>query len=532
MAILGTSVHGQIPGTDSYTPETGDSNRIVAIFIAAEDFFNRSLTSVTLGGVSATLGVRNSVQDNAASRYMIGEVWYIKEADIPVGSSAIATTWDAAVDWEEASLYTFSNRDQTTPIASSQSTGTSGSALNIAGSLTLSSEVDAVTLLASQDANIAGCTIDGSWNERYDADTGGHMFVADKSAISTTDNFTITFGGLSKECSLTTVGFAVNAPAQSITSINGGSAVTDGQQDVAVVADGYSALPTAGLYDDDATGNYDTDVTSSLAGTATNFTFDAQEIKALIANAYGSPFTSASHTLSATFTYGAETADGAFTLNPATGWDVVEIASFSKAAGSVGKNWLGTIADTGQILWNTNSSDVTIGATGVITFSTSTGSALAYYFDITGNLVDDSEFETQDYWTIETNWSIAGGVASHSSGVSSSLYQETTIALESGESYEVTFTLANYVGGNITPYLSGGTGTAGTARSANGTYVETIVAGTGNTLLDFRASVTFVGDISDVNINKVGSVGVWKPFTITYGNEAGMNLANTIGLVI
>jgi len=71
--------------------------------------------------------------------------------------------------------------------------------------------------------------------------------------------------------------------------------------------------------------------------------------------------------------------------------------------------------------------------------------------------------------------------------------------LVAGRTYYLNFTVDNYAAGSVTPDLGG---TNGTARSADGTYFEAIVAGSGGTGLTFEASTDFNGtvDISDVHI--------------------------------
>jgi len=75
-----------------------------------------------------------------------------------------------------------------------------------------------------------------------------------------------------------------------------------------------------------------------------------------------------------------------------------------------------------------------------------------------------------------------------------------------GRKYNVTFTVSNYSAGTITPIL-GTSGTTGTARSANGTFTEYIVASGANRII-LRANSTFVGDIDDVKVEDEASLVV------------------------
>ncbi len=110
------------------------------------------------------------------------------------------------------------------------------------------------------------------------------------------------------------------------------------------------------------------------------------------------------------------------------------------------------------------------------------------------NLILTPDFAADTNWTKGTGWTITAGVGRAAAGSASDLSQ-TTPPLTSGRYYLVTFTISNYSAGTITPKC----GTqAGTARSANGTYTEVIVAnGTG---FLFSKDSSFAGDIDNVTV--------------------------------
>jgi hypothetical protein len=87
------------------------------------------------------------------------------------------------------------------------------------------------------------------------------------------------------------------------------------------------------------------------------------------------------------------------------------------------------------------------------------------------NLISVPEFDADAVWVKGTGWTISAGVATAAPGSASNL-TEVDI-LEIGKTYTVVFTISNYAAGTITPYC--GSGGAGTARSSNGTFTETIV---------------------------------------------------------
>jgi len=97
-------------------------------------------------------------------------------------------------------------------------------------------------------------------------------------------------------------------------------------------------------------------------------------------------------------------------------------------------------------------------------------------------LITNGDFSSASGWTADSNAAITGGklVLTGSSGLS---YQN--IDLDDGEAYEVTFTIENFSSGTVKAYLNG---TNGTARSANGTYTEIVLAGSANTLVGVNPS--------------------------------------------
>lgn len=106
------------------------------------------------------------------------------------------------------------------------------------------------------------------------------------------------------------------------------------------------------------------------------------------------------------------------------------------------------------------------------------------------NVVGNGDFASDSLWTKGTGWTISGGKA-HCAGAGS--LSQTIAALSSGV-YRVTYTISNWGGvGSIRATINGvGPDTDGTARSANGTYVEdlTISSPTGLTFNPVTGSET------------------------------------------
>jgi len=111
------------------------------------------------------------------------------------------------------------------------------------------------------------------------------------------------------------------------------------------------------------------------------------------------------------------------------------------------------------------------------------------------NITINGTFDADSNWGKGTGWTIGSGVATHAAGTASNLTASVaplTLAIE----YTIIFDVVNYVAGTITPYI--GSGGTGTARSADGTYQETITC-SGSTDLYFAASSAFDGDIDNVH---------------------------------
>lgn len=123
----------------------------------------------------------------------------------------------------------------------------------------------------------------------------------------------------------------------------------------------------------------------------------------------------------------------------------------------------------------------------------------AWLSDITaetigGELVGNGGFDSDTIWVKGTGWTIAAGVATKAPGTGSDL--EQTITITDTVSYTVTFTISGYVAGTVTPKIGG---TSGTARSANGTFTETIAAGASG-FIELTADSTFDADIDVVSV--------------------------------
>ena len=123
-----------------------------------------------------------------------------------------------------------------------------------------------------------------------------------------------------------------------------------------------------------------------------------------------------------------------------------------------------------------------------------------------GNLVTNGDFAAiGDSWINYKHWVIAAGKATHTAGApvvddtfTQVLSQEWFPKPIAGLTYTTTFTVTNRSAGSVTIKIGGA---SGTVRSADGTYVEAIVA-TGNGYLQFIPTADFDGEISAVTVTE------------------------------
>lgn len=113
--------------------------------------------------------------------------------------------------------------------------------------------------------------------------------------------------------------------------------------------------------------------------------------------------------------------------------------------------------------------------------------------DTRNQLVTNGAFGADVSWT-KTTWTIAAGVASIAAAATDTMTQ--VVSIRPNTDYLVTFTVASFTGGTVTPILGG---TSGTARGSAATFSEVIRAGNTNSLLSFSA-VAATLSIDDVTI--------------------------------
>ena len=150
-----------------------------------------------------------------------------------------------------------------------------------------------------------------------------------------------------------------------------------------------------------------------------------------------------------------------------------------------------------------------------------------------GSYVANGDFSTDTVWTKGAGWTIGSGVATATGAISTALSQNAPSLLIAGQSYNITYTITRSVG-TITPNIGS---VAGVARSASGTYTETIVAGATQDISFTTAG--FTGTVDNVFVTLTNGIG-WQVVppsqftlnntTITFATAPRTGVNNIFGL--
>lgn len=136
----------------------------------------------------------------------------------------------------------------------------------------------------------------------------------------------------------------------------------------------------------------------------------------------------------------------------------------------------------------------TAGRTIVELFDYTSGVSLSgtlYTPYVTSELCPNGTFASGTSWTTGTGWAIAAGVASISAAATGNL--TSTLLAVAGYAYEITYTVTARSAGSVTVTFGGATGTA---RSATGTYTETLITSS-------AAALVFAGTTATLSIDNV-----------------------------
>ena len=101
------------------------------------------------------------------------------------------------------------------------------------------------------------------------------------------------------------------------------------------------------------------------------------------------------------------------------------------------------------------------------------------------------DFASSTGWVVGTGWAIAAGIATHTAGDTDPLSQLAAVTRD--KIYLLKYDVLTTTAGDVTPSLGG---VDGVTRSADGTYVEFIIAGEGQDLV-FTPASAFDGDLDN-----------------------------------
>jgi hypothetical protein len=113
------------------------------------------------------------------------------------------------------------------------------------------------------------------------------------------------------------------------------------------------------------------------------------------------------------------------------------------------------------------------------------------------NVVLNSTPTSATSWTLNANWAYASNAFTHTAGSTATVTQVLTGGVTTGKVYSVTYTVSGVSAGTVTVSLA----SSGTARSTNGTFTESIIAG--GTTLTFTPTSAFNGSISNISVTQV-----------------------------
>lgn len=117
-------------------------------------------------------------------------------------------------------------------------------------------------------------------------------------------------------------------------------------------------------------------------------------------------------------------------------------------------------------------------------------------------LVTNGDFASSAGWQTNAGVTISGGKAT-AAAASGYLYRLGGIAIVSGKTYRIAYSVTNYAGGTIKPYILPAA-VFGATRSGNGDFVDLVVANATNGNAEHGLNMTgFSGDIDNLSIKEV-----------------------------
>lgn len=139
-----------------------------------------------------------------------------------------------------------------------------------------------------------------------------------------------------------------------------------------------------------------------------------------------------------------------------------------------------------------------------------------------GELITNGTFDTDTGWLKGATWSIGSGVATCTTASGNSLYQSlVSVGVTPGKVYVITYTLTRTAGSLIVSLGSSLTDT-GKARTASGTYTDTVYCGI-DSVIYFYAYGSFAGTLDDISVKECA-----MQIGFVTGLDGGINTATTL----
>ena len=115
-------------------------------------------------------------------------------------------------------------------------------------------------------------------------------------------------------------------------------------------------------------------------------------------------------------------------------------------------------------------------------------------------LIVNGSFATDTNWTKGTGWTISGGSAN--SLLPNNLQTLTQVRAFPAGTYRISFTISNYIAGQLAARFSGGGSDSASSVLANGTYSFLLTATAARTQIDFLTTggTGFTGSIDDISV--------------------------------
>jgi hypothetical protein len=121
-------------------------------------------------------------------------------------------------------------------------------------------------------------------------------------------------------------------------------------------------------------------------------------------------------------------------------------------------------------------------------------------YSIGSELVTNGDFATDSDWTKGAGWTISGGKANCDGTYPAGTSITQDIGVTLNKTYKVTYTVSNYVSGDVRSYAGGYQN--GDLNASNGTFTDfiTVTTGASNNLLYIEGTNNFAGSIDNVSV--------------------------------